>query len=82
MPWRLCFPGVVGGVGGDAVDRQQGAVEDDERLLPDRPHRLVQGRGEGGQGVDGLTYVAVDGRDPDAEPGGQLGIGVTAPQVG
>lgn len=34
------FPGVIRGVGGDAVDRQQGAVEDDERLRPDRPHCL------------------------------------------
>jgi hypothetical protein len=73
------FPGVVRGVGGDAVDRQQGAVEDDERLRPNRRHRLVQGRGEG---LDGFTYVAVRGRDPDAEPGGELGVSVTAPQVG
>ena len=76
------FPGVVRGIGGDAVDRQQGAVEDHERLRPDRRHRLVQGRGEGGQGLDGFTYGAVDGRDPDAEPGGELGVGVTARQVG
>ncbi|GGK28420.1 hypothetical protein GCM10011583_70500 [Streptomyces camponoticapitis] len=77
----LMVPGIVGGVGGNPVDRQQGAVHDDERLIPDRPHRLGQGRGEGGQGVDGFAYVAVDGRDPDAEFGGKLGVG-TAPQVG
>ncbi|GAA1371520.1 hypothetical protein GCM10009612_62760 [Streptomyces beijiangensis] len=76
------FPRVVRGIGGDVVDRQQGAFEDDERLLPDRLHRLGQGRGEGGQNLDGLAYVAEDGRDPDAEPGSELGIGVTAPQVG
>jgi hypothetical protein len=40
------------------------------------------GTGEDGQGVDGFTYAAVDGRDSDAEPGGRLGVGVTAPQVG
>lgn len=76
------FPGVVRGVGGDAVDRQQGAVEDDECHRPDRLHRLSQGRGEGGQDVDGLAYVAEDRRDPDAGPGRELGAGVTAPQVG
>jgi hypothetical protein len=54
------------------VDRQQGAVEDDERLRPDRPHRRGQGRGKGGQGVDGFTYGAVNGRDPDAESGTTL----------
>lgn len=42
-------------------------------------HRLGQGRGDGGQGLDGFTYVAVDGRDPDVEPGSELGVGVTAP---
>lgn len=76
------FPGVVRGVGGDAVDGQQGAVEDDERLGPYGLHRLGQGRGEGGQNLDGFTYVAVDGGDPDAEPRCELGVGVTAPQVG
>lgn len=81
-PVTFMFPGVVRGIGGDAVDRQQGAVEDYERLRPDRHHRLVQERGAGGQGLDGFTYVAVHGRDPDAEPGGELGVSVTAPQVG
>ncbi|MGY3676383.1 hypothetical protein ACVWXU_000006 [Streptomyces sp. TE33382] len=76
------FPGVIRGVGGDAVDRQQGAVEDDERLRPDRPHCLGQGRSEDGQGLYGFTYVPADGRDPDAESGCKLGVGVTAPQVG
>ncbi|QCX82876.1 hypothetical protein C9F11_46640 (plasmid) [Streptomyces sp. YIM 121038] len=76
------FPGVVRGVGGGAVDGQQGAVEDDERLLPDRLHRVGQGRGEGGQDVDGLAYVAEGGRDPDAETGRERGVGATAPQVG
>ncbi len=47
------FPGVVRGVCGDAVDLQQDAVENDERLRPDRRHRLVQGRGDGGRDLDG-----------------------------
>lgn len=78
----LVFPGVVRGVCGGPVDRQQGAVEDDERLRPGRLDRLGQGRGEGGQDVDGLAYVAEGGCDPDAETGRELCVGVTAPQVG
>ncbi|NNN30657.1 hypothetical protein HLK59_09820 [Streptomyces sp. S3(2020)] len=39
----------------DQVELVAGAVEDDERLRPDRRHRLVQGRAEGGQGLDGFT---------------------------
>lgn len=78
----LVFPGVVRGVGGDPVGRQQGAVGDDERLRPDRLHRLGQGRGEGGQDVDGLAYVAEGGRDPDTETGRELCVGITSPQVG
>lgn len=56
-------------------------MTNDERLLPNCSHRLGQGRGEQGQHGDGLAHVAVHGRDPDAEPGGELGGGVTAPQV-
>ncbi|GAB3170863.1 hypothetical protein GCM10027162_11820 [Streptomyces incanus] len=90
MPWRLCFPewyGVSAAIspslrpGGAPVDRQEGAVQDHERLGPDGLHRLGQGRGEGGQDVDYLAYVAIDRRDADAEPGGELGIGIAAPQV-
>ncbi|CAM5570665.1 hypothetical protein SALBM311S_07095 [Streptomyces alboniger] len=36
------LPGVVRGIGGDAVDRRQGAVEDDERFGPDHLHGLGQ----------------------------------------
>lgn len=75
------FPGVVRGVGGDPVDRQEGAVQDHERLAPGVLHRLGQGRGEGGQDIDYLAYVAIDGRDTDVNPGGELGIGIAAPQV-
>lgn len=32
--------------------------------------------------VDGLTYGAEGGRDPDSEPGGELGVGVATSQVG
>ncbi|GGP95960.1 hypothetical protein GCM10010278_86950 [Streptomyces melanogenes] len=34
------------------------------------------------QDVDGLVYVAEDGGDSDAGPGGEPGVGVTAPQMG
>jgi hypothetical protein len=39
-------------------------------------------RGDGCQDLDCLGDVAVDGGDPDAEPGCELGIGVAAPEVG
>jgi hypothetical protein len=61
----LVFARVVRGVGGDPVDRQQGAVQDHERLGPCEAHRLGQGGREGGQYVHGLAYVAVCGRDAD-----------------
>lgn len=80
----LVFPGVAGvvrSVGGDPVDRQQGAVQDHERLRRGRLHRLGQGRRDAGQHVDGLADVSVDGCDPDAESSDELGIGVAAPQV-
>ncbi len=77
----LVFPGVVRGVGDDPVDRQEGAVQDHKLLHPNGLHRLGQGRGEGGQDFDDLAYVVVDRRDADAEPGGELGIGIAAPQV-
>lgn len=73
---------VVRGVGGDPVDWQQGAVQDHERLGPGDVHRLGQGGCEGGQHIDGLAYVAVHGCDADTEPGGELGVGVTASQMG
>jgi hypothetical protein len=36
----------------DVVDRQQGAVEDDERLAAGQVERVVQGRCDGGEDVD------------------------------
>lgn len=39
------------------------------------------GRGEGGQNVDDLAYVAMDGRYAHAEPGGELSTDISAPQV-
>lgn len=84
-PVVLLLPGVVRPVGGDAVDRQHGAVEDHVRLLPVLPdcrHGLFQRGREGGQEVDGLAYVPVDRRDPDAETCRKAGVGVAAVQVG
>jgi hypothetical protein len=64
----LLLPRVVRAVGGDAVDRQERAVEDHVRLPADRFHGLLQRRSERGQEIDGLVYVAVDRRDPDVKP--------------
>ena len=64
----LVFPGVVRGVGGDPVDRQQGAVQDHERQAAAGRHSLGEAGRECGQDLDRLAYVAVDGGDPDAEP--------------
>lgn len=45
--------------------------------------RITSARdGARGRDLDDFTHGAVDGRDPDAETGGELGMGVTAPQVG
>lgn len=49
MPWRLYFP-AVRGVGGDPVDRQEGAVQDHECLLPGRVGALGQAGSAGGTG--------------------------------
>lgn len=78
----LVFSGVVRGVGGDPVDGQEGAVQDHVRLRPDGRHCLGQGLRLGGQHFDGLAYVAVDSRDADLEPCGELGVRVAASQVG
>ncbi|GAB2824850.1 hypothetical protein GCM10027073_63330 [Streptomyces chlorus] len=64
------------------VDRQQRAVQDHERLGGGDLHRLGERRGEGGQDVDGLGDVPVRGGGAYAEPGSELGVGVTAAQMG
>lgn len=51
-------------------------------LGPRDAHCLGQGGRESGQNLDGLAYVAVRGRDADAEPGSELGVCVTATQMG
>jgi hypothetical protein len=78
----LLLPRVVRAVGGDAVDRQHGAVEDHVRLLPHRRHGLFQRGRLSGQEVDGLAYVPVDRRDPDAKTRCEAAVGVAAAQVG
>ncbi|GAA2950389.1 hypothetical protein GCM10020227_63920 [Streptomyces flavovirens] len=78
----LVFAGVVGAVSGDAVDRQQGAVEQDESFHRRGAGGVGQGGREVGQKVDGLGDVAVGGRGPDAESGSELGVGVSYAQVG
>ncbi len=46
------------------------------------PRLLLQRGRQAGQEVDGLAYVAVGRGDPDVEPCGEAGVGVTAAQVG
>ncbi|GAB1331874.1 hypothetical protein ACE1SV_62130 [Streptomyces sennicomposti] len=62
-------------------DRQQRPVQEDERLRRRGADGIGQGGCEGGQEVDGLGDVAVCGRGPDAESGGELGVGVPHAQV-
>lgn len=81
-PVVLLLPGAARLVGGDAVDRQHGVVEDRVSLLPHGRHGLFQRGRESGQEVDGLAYVPVDRRDPDAEACDEAGVGVAAAQVG
>lgn len=76
------FPGVVRRVGGDPVDRQEGAVQDHERPCPRDVHGLSQGGRESRQDLDSFAYVAIHGRDADTEPGGQPGVRVAASQMG
>jgi hypothetical protein len=82
VPAVMSFlPGVVGPVGGDPVDRQHGAVQNHVRLRAGRRHRFVECRCKRGQNVDRLADVAVHDGERDAEPGRELRVGVTAPQV-
>lgn len=81
-PVPLVLPRVVGPVGGDPVDRQQGAVEDHERFQRRGPCGFGEGGREGGQERDGLGDVPVRGGRSDAEPGRELGIRVAVAEVG
>lgn len=81
-PVPLVLPRVVGPVRGDPVDRQQGPVQQHERLRRRRPDCLRKSRRESGQDLDGLGDVPVRGRGPDAEPGRELGIRVAVAEVG
>ncbi len=68
----LVLAGVEGSVRGDAVDRQQGAVQDHERLRCRCPDGLFEAGGQGGQDLDGLADVPVDGGDADVERRSEL----------
>lgn len=76
------FARVVRGVCGDPVERQERSVEDHESQPARGLRDLGRARGDGGRGIYRLADAAVDRRDPDAEPGGELGSGVDAVQVG
>ncbi|MBB4796175.1 hypothetical protein BJY54_006879 [Streptomyces nodosus] len=73
--------GVEGAGGRDAVDGQQGPVQDHERLPCGDGHGLLERGGEDGQDIHGLADVAVRRGQADAEPGRELGERVTVTQV-
>ncbi|WP_370460884.1 hypothetical protein [Pseudonocardia sp. EV170527-09] len=51
----------------DAVDAQQGAVEDDERLALGDLDRLLERGCLGSEQIEGLPDVAVDGRGAELD---------------
>ena len=77
------FAGVERSIGGEAVGADHGAVQDGVVVEgPGQPpQRRGQGRGARGQQVHRFADVAVDGGDPDTEPGRQPGVGVSVAQV-
>jgi hypothetical protein len=82
MPWRRCFPPVVRLLVGDAVDRDQGAIDDGVGQPADAGHGRVQVVGCRGEQGDRLADVASGGGYSHLEPGGQAGDGVAVAQVG
>ncbi len=71
----LVFAGIERPIRGDAVDRQECAVQEQIRLRRRGADRVGQAGGEGGQEVEGLGDVAVRGCGSDAESGRELSIG-------
>jgi hypothetical protein len=74
-PVFLVLAGVEGAVRGDAVDEQQGAVQQHECLRRCRTGCLLEGWGKCGQELDGLGDVPVGGRGADAEPAASWAYG-------
>lgn len=81
-PVSLVFAGAARPVRGDAVDRQQRALQDQIRLHRSGPQRVGGAGREGGQELDSLGDMAVGPRGCDAEPGRDLGLCVPHPQMG
>lgn len=67
---------------GDAVDRQECAVQDHERFYRGGPHRVGQAGCESGQEFDSLGDIAVGRGGSNAESGCERGIRVPHPQMG
>lgn len=55
----LVLAGVVGAVGGNAVDLQQGSVQDRECLVGGDGDDLLEGWGEGSQDLNRLDSTSV-----------------------
>lgn len=80
-PMLLVLAGVEGAARGDAVNRQQGAVQQHERLVDAVRARFRESRGERGQELDGLGDVPVGRRGADAETGCELGVRMAVAKV-
>jgi hypothetical protein len=77
----LVLAGIIGAVGGNAVDVQQGAVQDHECLASGDGHGLLERGGQGSQDLNRLDDVPVDGGQPNPEAGRELGVRVPAAQM-
>ncbi|GAA4102498.1 hypothetical protein GCM10022248_89340 [Nonomuraea soli] len=77
----VVFAGVVGLVVGQAVDRDEGAVQDGVGQAGGLPDGGAQVVGEEGEQVEGFMDVASGGGGADAETACQTGVGVAVTQM-
>jgi len=77
----LVLAGIVRPLVMDPIDRDQGAIENHERLPASYPDRITQVGTGVREDVDSFGDMAVHRGHPDAEPGGQHGVGVAVTQV-
>ncbi len=80
-PVVLVLAGVVGLLVGDAVDREERAVEDGVGQPGGSQRGGLHIVGQGGEQVDRLAHVSPGGGGPDGEAGGKASVGVPVTQV-
>ncbi len=82
-PVAAVLAGVIRPVGGDPVGRNEGAVDDHERMpgLTRRGQCAVQPVGTGGQQRDGLARIPLGRGGAHPEPRGQFSGALTLAQV-